>query len=233
MVRGDDKPGLAHPLWSGLWGAGFIAMVFICFGPYSPGNSWLRAGAVDSEAIAGGQWGRGVTALTLHADFSHMASNFLFLTIIGGSVCRILGVGVGWGLILASGFIGNTTLGLLASHQHLAVGASTASFGALGLLTMNQVVENFRQFGGWKSVWSRVWIPLLAGFALLGFLGSGPNSDIAAHGFGFVAGLFLAIPVSIPKTRRASPWLQDVFKVGTVVLIMFAWHSAIQFANVE
>jgi membrane associated rhomboid family serine protease len=230
-VRWEETPGQAHPLWSGLWGAGFTVMVFICFGPYESGNAWLRAGAVDSVAIADGQWWRGVTALTLHADFGHLASNFLFLTILGGAVCRALGTGAGWALVVASGIAGNTLLALLADDQHLAVGASTAAFGALGIVVMNQVTENFRRFGGWKSVWSRMWVPLLAGLALLGFLGSDPNSDIAAHGFGFLCGLALAIPVSVPRTRRAPSWLQDVLKVGTVVLIMFAWHSAIQFAG--
>ena len=230
-VRWDDAPAQAKPIKSGLWGAGFLLLVFICFGPYQSGIAWLRAGAADSTAIVAGQWWRVITALTLHAGFAHLASNMVFLIFIGGAVCRVFGLGMGWALIVASGAAGNGLLAALAAEQHIGVGASTGCFGALGILSMHQAAENLRRFGNWRSVWSRAWIPLLGGLALLGFLGADPNSDVAAHAFGFLCGLLVGVPCSIPRTRRVNALAQDLLKVGTVLLILFAWRSAIHFAT--
>jgi len=232
QTRWAESTSLAHPLWSGLWGAAFIIMVFFCFGEYDGNNSHLRAGASDSVAIKEGQWWRPITALTLHAGFDHLAGNAVFLTILGGVVCRNLGIGLGWALIVLSGIAGNTLVAFASRDApHVAVGASTACFGALGIAAMYQALENFRQFGGWKSVWSRAWIPLCGGIALLGFSGTHPGSDIAAHAAGFLCGLLVVLPFAIPRPRPCSEWGEAALKVGTVVLIMFAWRAAIQFAQ--
>lgn len=230
--RWVESKALAHPLWSGLWGAAFIIMVFFCFGAYDGNNPHLRSGASDSVAIKEGQWWRPVTALTLHSGFEHLAGNAVFLTILGGVVCRNLGVGLGWTLIVLSGIAGNTLVAFASrDNPHLSVGASTACFGALGIAAMFQALENYRHFGGWKSVWSRAWIPLCGGMALLGFAGTHPGSDIAAHAAGFFCGLLVVLPFSIPRPRQCSEWVEAALKVGTVVLIMFAWRAAIQVAQ--
>lgn len=229
--RGDfDAPALAHPLRSGLWGSGFILMVFICFGPYDAAVPWLRAAASDAEAIMSGQWWRPVTALTLHAGFAHLAGNMIFLTILGGALCRAFGVGSAWALILLSGIAGNFLTAWGATGSHVAVGASTASFGALGLLAAYQAISTYRETGHWKSVWGRVWIPLCGALAMLGFLGTAPGSDLAAHGLGFLSGVVLAFPARMAKRVHQSESWQAVLKVATILLIMLAWRFAIRFA---
>ena len=230
-TRPTEPPSLAHPLWSGLLGGGFIAMVFICFGPYVAANPWLRAAAADSTGFAAGQWWRPITALTLHTTFSHLAGNVLFLAILGGLVCRSLGVGLGWVLILASGITGNILAASVAQAPYIAVGASTSCFGALGMLALYQAAENYRRYGHWKSVWSRVWIPLCAGLAMLGLYGTAPHSDVVAHGCGFLCGMVVVAPFAVRGTRRLPEIIDAVLKLTTVVTIMIAWRAAIRFAS--
>jgi membrane associated rhomboid family serine protease len=222
-----EAPALAHPFKSGLWGSGFILMVFICFGPYDAQVPWLRAAAADSLAIQAGEWWRPITALTLHAGFAHLAGNMLFLTLLGGTLCRAIGVGSAWALILLSGIAGNTLTAWGANTPHVAVGASTASFGALGLLAVYQAIDTYRRTGHWRSVWGRVWIPVCGALAMLGFLGTAPGSDLAAHGLGFLAGAVLALPAQAGgHVHRSEPW-QAALKVATLLLLLLAWRAAI------
>ena len=226
-VRWTEPSPQAHPVWSGIWGAAFIIMVFVCFGPYDAEIPQLRAASSDAFAIMAGEWWRPITALTLHAGFAHLAGNALFLAILGGFVCRSLGVGVGWLLILVSGIAGNLLVAFAARDTgHIAVGASTACFGALGILALHQAVENLHRFGNWKSVWSRTWVPLCGGLAMLGLLGSDPNSDIGAHGAGFLCGLAVAVPFSLQRGNMPPAWAQDLLKLVTLLLIMVAWRAA-------
>jgi membrane associated rhomboid family serine protease len=140
-------------------------------------------------------------------------------------------VGLGWALILAAGIAGNVVTALTAGGPHLAVGASTSAFGALGVLSMFQAMENHRRYGDWKSVWSRVWIPLGGGLAMFGLLGVNPGSDVAAHAWGFVCGLVLAVPFVVPRPRIASETVDAFLKVGTVLVIMLAWRAVFRFAS--
>ncbi len=232
QTRWTESKTLAHPLWSGLWGAAFVVMVFACFGAYDGNNSYLRVGAADSFAILEGQWWRPVTALTLHSGFDHLAGNTIFLTILGGVVCRNLGVGLGWALVVLAGISGNLLVAFASQQeQHLSVGASTACFGALGIIAMYQAIENLRRFGGWKSVWSRAWVPICGGLAMLGFTGTHAGSDIAAHGTGFFCGLAVVLPFVVPRPRILPDWFQDSLKIGTVMIFVIAWRAAILFAQ--
>lgn len=223
-----DVAARAHPVWSGLWGSGFIVMVYTCFGPYVAENPWLRAAASDSVGIRQGEWWRPITALTLHADLEHLLGNALFLTVLGGLVCSRLGLGLGWGLILASGILGNLLTALGYDSQHIAVGASTSVFGALGILAMGQAIAQFRRSGHWRSIWSRVWLPLMAGLAMLGLYGTSPHSDIIAHGAGFLCGMVLIAPIAGTRSSPPGEWMDAILKVSSVVVIMLAWRAAIQ-----
>ena len=60
---------------------------------------------------------------------------------------------------------------------------------------------------------------------MLGWLGADPNSDIAAHGAGFLCGICIAVPM----TQLPGPlpsWAQDLLKLATIVIIMLAWRAA-------
>src|SRR5262245_42887980 len=104
------------------------------------GEVWFTAGTASSERIMHGAWWLAVTALTLHADAIHLASNAVASLLFMSAVGRWLGGGLGAVLILLSGAAGNL-LTAIRHHQtnHLSLGASTATFAALGLVAGLQV----------------------------------------------------------------------------------------------
>ncbi len=85
--------------------------------------------------IDGGEWWRPFTSLFLHADFNHLLGNVCFGVIFCVLVAHSVGPVLGWVLILASGVMGNIlTAGWYYPERFQSVGASTATFGALGIL---------------------------------------------------------------------------------------------------
>jgi len=155
----------------------------------------------SSEGIFGaGEWHRCFTALFLHADAGHLLGNVL----IGGVFCvfvaRTFGPVRGWVSILASGTLGN----LMTSWLHFpegfkSLGASTATFGALGILVGSSALlayrsRSARKIGGFA-------LPFIAGAILLGWFGSGGKDatsrvDALAHVMGFCAGALIGLALA-------------------------------------
>ncbi|MDX2166931.1 MAG: rhomboid family intramembrane serine protease [Deltaproteobacteria bacterium] len=179
-----------------------ICAVFVVTGPRDSGHAWFIAGSSNAVRIADGQWWRPVTALFLHADFPHVLSNAIVLSIFGTALCRLVGPGVGLALILSSGAAGNLLNYAWRGAPHDAIGASTAIFGGLGALAAIRAVQLWR--GAIASAW-RAFAPVAAGLALLGMLGSSERSDVLAHLFGFGAGVVLGgaaqLALPVPPAR--------------------------------
>jgi rhomboid protease GluP len=213
--------------WSPWWVAGFVIAFYVWLGPYDGGSPLLRAAAVDGEAIFRGEWWRLITGLTVHSDPSHLAGNALCLLLFGIAACESLGGGLAWALILATGIGGNALACLFQGGHSVSVGASTSCFGALGILSACQSVWNLRRFGAARSIWSRMWIPLGAGMALLTLLGTGPRSDLAAHVFGFACGIVLCLPFTRPAIARLPAWAQRTLQFTCLVIVMTAWRAAL------
>lgn len=137
-------------------------------------------GASASRIMDGGVY-RTLTALMLHGDSAHLAGNVVGITLFGAAAARIAGWGIGWLCIVLCGGIGNLINAYVHESGHVSIGASTAVFAAIGILSGAQFQL---KTGGWRS-----WAPIGAGFALMALLGSGPDSDVLAHAFGFLAGI--------------------------------------------
>lgn len=141
--------------------------------------------------VARGEWWRPFTALFLHGDGPHIVGNLASGTVFGILVAKSLGPLKGWTMILLSGAIGNALTSLLTYPEAFtSLGASTAVFGALGILSGTGIIENIRE--PVRMPWIRVTAPLLAGVVLLGWLGGaapGSNTDVFGHVFGFCAGV--------------------------------------------
>lgn len=221
--------------WSVWWAAAFLAAVYVWLGAYNPDNPLCRTAAADAEAIRAGEWWRSITALTLHADAAHLAGNLVCLVLLGQSVCRVFGKGMGWIWILASGAGGNAAAAWLLKTDSVSVGASTACFGAIGLLAASALAQRLRAHrlslqSGTDPLPSRrnsVWIPLGAGIALLAILGTGPRSDLAGHAMGFLAGCLLALPASCFDTERIPGWIQRAAQMLCLLVVLFAWKLAV------
>lgn len=201
-----------------------LVLLFGTTGPWTLHSEWLQRGMVDAQAIvAGGQWWRLITGLTLHADGVHLLSNVL----LGGLLIHLLstsvGYGLAWAMLLCAGTLGNALNVLLRQQPHHSVGFSTALFAVIGLLVTMQVVRLRRQ------AWRSMLLPLGAGAALLALLGSeGERTDLGAHLFGFLAGLLLCLPLglpSVPALGRSSR-LQVVLLIAAALVVIAAWWLA-------
>ncbi len=217
--------------WSPAWVAGMLIAFYAWTGPYSRASALTRGAAMDTDRFFSGEWWRAVTALTVHSGPGHLAGNVASLLLFGYSVCLVFGGGLGWILILAAGVIGNAAAASLHGQEHISVGASTACFGALGILSACQSIRNLRQFGFCNSVWNRVWIPVGAGFALLTLLGTGERSDLFAHLFGFTSGLLLCTPFIWHPPPELSPGRQQMLQLLALVIVMTAWRLVLVAAS--
>lgn len=137
------------------------------------------------------EWWRPFTALFLHADPMHLLGNVL----IGGLFCvlvaRSLGAACGWLLILLGGTLGNAINAALHYPEPFrSIGASTATFAALGILVGLTAVESLRARSG--RAFRTLAVPVLAGLILFSWFGiSGELTDIGGHAWGSLCGLAL------------------------------------------
>lgn len=185
----------------------------------------FHAGELDAARVQSGQWWRAWTALTLHLSGPHLAANLVAGIWFGYLAGRQLGVGVAWFLIVAGGGIANLLEGLLGPPWHQSVGASTAVFTALGLMSAYTWREHLRL----PQRWVQRWGPLVAGISLLGWLGTaGKHTDIMAHLLGFGIGVLLgaaaALPVVSRRLHRLPQWPAGL---AAIAIIATAWGLAL------
>lgn len=181
-----------------LWLTGVVGSFWIQ--GRSPG--WTAAGAMDARAVfEGGEVWRAFTALFLHADVGHLVSNALSGLFVFSAVVTTWGRWRGWLLLAGVAVAGN--LAAAAAHvggEYRSLGASTAVFAALGLLTGRavRVVIGVRHPHRWRTVF----VPVAAGVAVLGLYGAGEQRvDVVAHATGFAAGLGLGFVAGKKKDR--------------------------------
>ncbi len=161
---------------------GLMLIFFGTTGPWSGHSSWFALGSLSGEQVLShGQWWRAVTALTLHADPVHVLSNAVIGGVVVHFLCKILGSGLGWFLVIMSGALGNGVNIMFQGRDHNAVGFSTAVFAAIGILSGLEI----KRRRGVKSLL----LPLGAGISLLAMLGTeGRHTDLGAHLWGLGAG---------------------------------------------
>jgi len=193
---------------------------------YQP--DWLGLGNAQAAKILDGQWWRIVTALTLHADTMHLVSNLA----IGGFfvifLCRELGSGLAWSLLLGAGALGNMVNAYVQSPEHSSIGASTTVFGAVGILAGLSLVRYRQQL-------HRRWpLPVASALALLALLGTeGKNTDLGAHLFGFLFGICLGLVTEWLLGRYGRPGRLLNFLLGlqSAVVVVAAWWAALEFGG--
>lgn len=186
---------------------------------------WLVAGAANSGRILDGEWWRTITALALHADLGHLMGNLAFGAIISMLVAELLGSGLAWLVILLAGALGNALTTLVHPAGHTAIGASTAWFGALGILSGH---ARHTRIVPWRGGLRR-WAPIGAGIMLLTFLGfGGERTDVWAHVTGFLVGLLIGFALAhgagwVPRGARA----QRIYGALACGLFALAWLLAL------
>ncbi|WP_319405065.1 rhomboid family intramembrane serine protease [uncultured Desulfosarcina sp.] len=186
----DASVSRRHPTFNHFSGIAIALLLFsihLAVWASSAPEDYLDVFGANARRIVDGEVYRCATALVLHADAAHVAGNMAGMILFGGAVCGVTGSGVGWLMILASGIFGNLMNAFAYETGHLSVGASTAVFGAVGILCAFQAVNAAKTGKGWK----RTALVFGSGVALLVFLGTSARSDLAAHLFGFFSGALM------------------------------------------
>ena len=223
VVLPDEPETPQHKkTYAGLWASVLLLACHIASNMANTPDTFINSYGSSASDILNGEVYRTVTSLMLHSGYVHLAGNMAGIAIFGTAICNLTGGGVGWLMILLSGIIGNLVNAAMFKYGHMSIGASTAVFGAVGILTAHQFYSKIRIPGRRK----KAWIPLAGGVALLGFLGSGAHSDLTAHLFGFMAGIGLGMVHALYLKqliyKRHQVYCLAII-IGTIIL---AWISA-------
>ena len=229
--RAPPPPPPPPRLYPHAWVGCVLYVVTLVGVAYVVGNGWVRLdafdlGTLDCARVQAGQWWRAWTALTLHLDGPHLAANLGAGVWFGYLAARQTGVGTAWFLTVTGAALANLLEGLTGPPGHSAVGASTAVFTALGLMSAYSWRERFHL----PQHWGRRWAPLVAGVILLGWTGSaGEGTDLVAHLAGFTTGVVLGVAAAAGASHR---WLERIpqWLAGAAALaeIAVAWGFALR-----
>jgi membrane associated rhomboid family serine protease len=194
------------------------------------GFDWWSAGKLRGGEVREGEWWRALTALALHEDLLHLASNMVFGALFVGIACQVMGTGLAFFAVLAAGFGGNLANAWIQGPGFSAIGSSTAVFGALGILGGYRAVHRLR--AAHRPLRRRALLPLLACVFLLGAYGAGGEDaervDVLGHALGFAVGLALG-GVYGRLGARAAPGRcgQALFGAAALALMGAAWWLAL------
>jgi membrane associated rhomboid family serine protease len=213
------QPGLLFD-WTCLAWA-LLVCVFFSISDSRP--DFVSAGAMDSFAVSRGQWWRLFTAIWLHADVAHLASNATLGVVLLGLAMGRYGTGTGLLAAYLGGALGNLAVWLVSWRPHYSLGASGMVMGSLGLLAV-------QSFGLWRRT------PLATRYALGGILGAlmlfvllgfSPGTDTVAHAGGFVGGVLLGAVLSSLRKLAGKPNINLLSGLVFAWLVLWPWWMAL------
>ena len=229
----DWPPRYESPplLSQGKFAAAVYASVLVLMHPIGKfgafGLNFWDAGKMQAAAVREGEWWRTVTALSLHADLSHLVGNLVFGIGFALMASHPLGGGLVWLGFVLSGGLGNLANAWLQGVEHTSIGASTGVFGILGLLAAYEWSRRHTL----RYPPMRRWAPIIGGLGLFGFLGVGApdsNVDVIAHVTGLAFGVVLgALAAVTDLPRRLGPNGQRAAGAAALALGILAWIFAL------
>jgi membrane associated rhomboid family serine protease len=209
------------------WGALAWALLAGLFYWLNTSTDLKTAGLMDGAAVAHGQWWRIFTAMWLHADLAHLATNATIGFVLLGLTMGRYGTGVGLLAAYVAGAGGNLLAGFITLQTHRSLGASGMVMGSLGLLAVQSL-----------SLWRQT--PHAAKFILSG-LGGGvmlftlfalsPGTDVMAHLGGFVCGLALGAFLSLIPAVAQKPRVNLLSGLVFALLVILPWWFAMRSAT--
>jgi membrane associated rhomboid family serine protease len=222
--RGAATPAAPQEPDSGSSLAGVVtaALMILFFRATGPTSDawWWNAGRASVDLIHRGEAWRAVTALTLHVDAAHVLSNAAAALVFVTAVGRLLGPGLGSFLVLLAGAGGNLLNAGLRAAPHYSVGASTAIFGAIGLLGGLEAGRRRRR--------SRAWVPIAGSLALLAMLGTGSHADLLAHLSGVLVGGLLGVAVGLLAIPVPGALMQAMLALCALAVVGGSWLIALR-----
>jgi membrane associated rhomboid family serine protease len=219
LASADPPP---YPWMSGV-SLGLVLLAFFAMtGPPAASPWWFKRGAAAVGRVLADEPWRAVTALTLHADALHVAGNAMAAAVLVPPLVQRLGGGGALWLVLLAGAAGNFLAALAHEAAHVAVGSSTAVFGALGGLAALRLLP-----GDPPGRSRKRWTVPAAALLLLAILGTGRNTDIIAHGTGLLAGAALGLAGGSGLRRPPGPAFQWVLGVLATLTVIACWALAL------
>lgn len=224
------RPPVIAPVYQNAVPGVAVYVLVICLVAWLAGEAlfnrdWYAAGRIDGELIRDGQWWRTLTALTLHAGVRHLLGNIGFGILFGLMAGRLVGSGIAWFGIVLSSSAANFLNTLLLASTHRAIGASTAVFAALGLVS--GFVWRAKLMA--QNRWPYRLGPIVGGIALLAYTGTGDaNTDIGAHLAGFVCGFLCGTFLTLVSSHLSRHNLQLACGITAVSMIVLSWIIALR-----
>jgi membrane associated rhomboid family serine protease len=218
-----DEPAGSANLAAGATVAGML-VAFYTVTVSNPSVPWLERGSAHAGRILAGEIWRTVTALTLHGDLAHALSNAVAIALFLGVASAVVGVGPACLLVLLAGAGGNLANALLQNSPHVAVGASTAVFGAVGILGGHAMLRHHSR----RARKRKAWIPVAATFALLAMLGTeGARVDVWAHLLGLLVGCGLGALTAFVVPRALGRTVQWLCGCAALAATVYCWRLAL------
>jgi len=173
---------------------------------------------IESAAVRAGEWWRLVTAVFLHGDLGHIASNLAFLVPAGFFVGRRFGSGHVFAAFAITGALGN--LLSVAAHPppYASLGASGGVFGLWGVL----IGAAFASARGRANPLQRRRELYGAAMALVGLTAFSPHADMVAH----IGGLLAGVLYGFVPWRRGGLAMDRVMGLVGFGLVAAAFHAA-------
>jgi len=203
------------------WGSlawALLMCVFFGLGEWTAG--FREAGLMSSDAVARGEWWRLFTAIFLHADAAHLASNAVLGFVLLGLAMGRYGTGLGLLAAFLAGAIGNAASWLAYRIGHHSLGASGMVMGALGLLAVQSAPllqrhrHSLKYFAG----------AMAGGLMLFVLMGLSPGTDIVAHFGGFSGGVLLGTVMAFaPRLARSTAANLLAGAVFSALVILSWW----------
>ena len=183
------------------------------------------AGLSDASKVLHGEWWRTITALTLHGDARHIASNLLSGYIVLNLMSYRLPLARMAPFLAVASAVANFFVAFTVQNDYRARGFSTFVCAASGALA---VIE-FRLMPKESHGMLRRFAPLCGAASLAVFLGLGENADILGHAYGFIAGCICGLIPKKKTLRWGTPTtLADLVWVAAYFAIfIIGWKAAL------
>jgi rhomboid protease GluP len=212
----DDRP---TPWFLGVLAGALLLAAFAVTGTPAGGSRWFDRGAAVAGLMRAEPW-RAVTALTLHLDVAHVVGNAMATAVLLPPIGQRLGPGVAIFLVLLAGAAGNAVAAALHAPGHGAVGASTATFAAIGILGAMRLLPH----SGGRTT-RKPWTIPAAALVLLVMLGAGRGADVLAHVTGFLGGVIVGLATATIR-RPSGPAVQWPLGLLAVAALVGGWFWA-------
>merc|ERR1719382_564780 len=195
--------------------AEFVFSMFLGHNKANPTPCVLyRLGASWGPAVARGQLWRLVAPVMLHANLTHLLFNVFFQLRMGFGMEKQFGRNKMMMIYFACGLFGNLMSVLLDPYK-LAVGASTAGFGLIGVW-LAEILLSWELLGPARER-TIIWVIFML-ISVTTMSSMTPNMDLYGHLGGALGGFLLSIVISDMREEDRPPWYSQARAAAAVGL---------------